>query len=156
MSYIILSKYSPDNQAHVYRIAKNQNDLNYLNIIQSDYNIVEISEEDFDAIRTYAKYPITYENGIISYDNLLPIHFTDKEIIQNYIETYKNNIKIFLDGNQTHPYFNMWNDYYNQLHDLKEQLNNLEFNELNFPSNKSLTQYFDDLGKVSLNILQLP
>jgi hypothetical protein len=50
----------------------------------------------------------------------------------------------------------MWNDYYNQLNDLIVELSNLEFNDLNFPTNKSLVQYFDDLGKLSLSPLQLP
>ena len=141
---------------NMYRIAKDKTDLDQLNIIKTDYNIVEESEENFNFVRNDTKYPIAYNNGIISYGDVFPNYFASRESIQKYLENFNENIKVFLDQNKTHPQFNMWNDYYNQLNDLIVELSNLEFNDLNFPTNKSLVQYFDDLGKLSLSPLQLP
>jgi hypothetical protein len=36
------------------------------------------------------------------------------------------------------------------------QLNNLNLDSITYPLNKSLEQYFSDLGQTSLNPLQIP
>ena len=72
------------------------------------------------------------------YDNLL-----------FYIDNLKYQIKNFTDNNPNHPLFSRWTNYYTQL-------NNLNLDSVTYPLNKSLEQYFDDLGQPSYNILQLP
>jgi hypothetical protein len=157
MAYIILIKNIVDNKAYLHSLAKDQNDLNCLSITSSNYTIVEESEENFNAVKNGTKYPVTYDNSVISYENVTP-YFHNKEALQNYIEEFKNKIKIFTDNdiNKTKPSLETWNNYYNQLNDLSVELSNPEFNALQFPLEKSLEQYFDDLGKTSLNPLQLP
>jgi hypothetical protein len=161
MAYIILVKNiaDNDNEARVYNIAEDKDALDYLNIIPSDYTIVEESEENFNAVKNGTKYPLTYNNGIISYADVTP-YFHNKENLQQHIENLKKQIKTFTENNlnKTKTCWNMWNDYYNQLEELNVQLNDPEFlaEEDSFPMEKSLEQYFDELGKTSLNILQLP
>ena len=157
VAYIILIKNTVDNKAYLYSIAKDKNDLDCLNIIKSDYTIIEESEKNFNDIKNGTKYPVTYNNGVISYEDVTP-YFHNKEALQNYIEKFKIKIKIFTDNdlNKINLCFNMWNNYYNQLNDLSVELNKPEFNAIQFPLEKSLEQYFDDLGKTSLNPLQLP
>jgi hypothetical protein len=45
--------------------------------------------------------------------------------------------------------YSKWKNYY-------DQLSSLDLNTIQYPLNKSLEQYFKDLGQPSLNILQLP
>ena len=159
MAYIVLAKNiaNNDNEALLYNIAKDKNDLDCLNIIPSDYIIVEESEENFNAVKNGIKYPVTYDNSVISYENVTP-YFHNKEDLQNYINQFKKKIKTFTDNdlNKTKTCWNMWEDYYNQLEELNVQLNDLEFLKDDFPMEKSLQQYFDDLGKISLSPLQIP
>jgi cell fate (sporulation/competence/biofilm development) regulator YlbF (YheA/YmcA/DUF963 family) len=159
MAYIVLAKNiaNNDNEALLYNIAKDKNDLDCLNIIPSDYIIVEESEENFNAVKNGTKYPATYNKGVISYDDVTS-YFHNKEDLQNYINQFKKKIKTFTDNdlNKTKTCWNTWDDYYNQLEELNVQLNDLEFLKDDFPMEKSLEQYFDDLGKISLSPLQIP
>ena len=77
-----------------------------------------------------------------------PISFT-KENFKLIVEQNKNQIKNFLDNNVNHSFFNDWNNYYNEL-------NNIDINSIVFPLNKTLEQYFKDLGKICYHPLQLP
>jgi cell fate (sporulation/competence/biofilm development) regulator YlbF (YheA/YmcA/DUF963 family) len=157
MVYIILIKNIVDNKAYLHSLAKDQNDLNCLSITSSNYTIVEESEENFNAVKNGTKYPATYNKGVISYDDVTS-YFHNKEDLQNYINQFKKKIKTFTDNdlNKTKTCWNMWEDYYNQLEELNVQLNDLEFLKDDFPMEKSLQQYFDDLGKISLSPLQIP
>jgi hypothetical protein len=148
MSYFIFKKNSDGIDNTIYRIAENQSDLNAINIIESDYKIIEDSQENFNFVKLNNKFPFKYNNNAIVYINLTNA-FGPTEL-KAYIEDRKKSIKSFLDNNPpSHPLFNQWNDYYNQL-------NNLNLDSITFPLIKSLEQYFFDLGQPSLNILQLP
>jgi hypothetical protein len=148
MPYFIFNKDSYNVEGTIYRIAENQSDLNNINIIQSDYKIIQDSQENFNSVKLSNKYPLKYNNdNTITYKDSQE-NFT-KQSLKNYIEMYKKNIKLFLDNNPNHPLFNQWNNYYNQL-------NNLDLESITYPLNKSLEQYFDDLGQTSLNPLQIP
>jgi hypothetical protein len=148
MSFFIFSKDLDNISNTIYRIAENQSDLNNLNIIQSDYKVIEDSESNFNLVKFGNKVVDKYNNDIITYIDQ-SVLFTNKEILQNYITNYKVQIKQFTNNNPTHPLLSLWNNYYNQL-------NNLNLDNINYPLDKSLEQYFNDLGQPSLNPLQLP
>jgi hypothetical protein len=148
MSFFIFSKDLDNISNTIYRIAENQSDLNNLNIIQSDYKVIEDSESNFNLVKFGNKVVDKYNNDIITYIDQ-SVLFTNKEILQNYITNYKVQIKQFTNNNPTHSLLNLWNNYYNQL-------NNLNLDNINYPLDKSLEQYFNDLGQPSLNPLQLP
>ena len=131
-----------------YKIAENQNDLNNLNIIQSDYKIIEDSQENFNAVKYKTKSIDKYNSNQIFYEDS-SIKFMNKEELSNYIVLTKTAIQMFLDSNQNHSLYNQWNNY-------KNQITNLNLNNITYPLNKSLEQYFNDLGQPSFNILQLP
>jgi hypothetical protein len=65
------------------------------------------------------------------------------------VENIKNLINFFKENNSNHPSFEIWSNYYNQL-------NNLNLDSISYPLDKSLEQYFNDLGQPSYNILQMP
>jgi hypothetical protein len=169
MAYFIFKKNSDDIENTLYRIAENYSDLNNLNIIQSDYKIIEDSQTNFDAVKYGTKNVLKYNNDIIIYkiketdpdgrvtksffndtlDNENNVIVPAKENLNNYITYNKKIIKDFLDNNKNHPLFNIWNDYYNQL-------NTLNLDNITYPLEKSLEQYFKDQNKISLHTLQIP
>jgi hypothetical protein len=148
MSYFIFTKNTENSVGGLYRIAENQSDLDNLNIFKSDYKILEVSQTDFNLIKFQNKFPLIDNNYNISYINLHEFNF-EKNALQNQIKDNKKIIKEFLDNNPNHSLFNRWNNYYNQLQ-------NLNLDSIIYPLNKSLEQYFNDLGQLSLNILQIP
>jgi mRNA-degrading endonuclease YafQ of YafQ-DinJ toxin-antitoxin module len=148
MAYFIFNKNLDNIEGTFYKIAENQNDLNNLNILQSDYKIIEDSQLNFNLVKYRTKSPIKYNNNNITYidENF---SFENKESLQNYINNFKNEIEQFTKNNSNHPLSSRWNDYY-------IQLINFNINNINYPLNKSLEQYFNDLGQPSLNPLQIP
>jgi hypothetical protein len=69
--------------------------------------------------------------------------------MEDEIKEKKKLIKQYLENNPKHLLFNRWNSYYNQL-------NNVNVDSITYPLNKTLQEYFNDLGQPSYNILQLP
>ena len=155
MAYFIFRKNFDNIEGTLYKIAENQSDFNNLNIVNSDYKIIEDSQYTFDQIKFGSKIPVNYNNNVITYldaplfkDNESFL-YTEKKLLQDYIDNLKQQIKQFTVNNPNHPLFSRWNDYYNQL-------NNLNLDSITYPLHKSLEQYFNDLGQPSYNILQLP
>ena len=148
MAYLIFLKDTNNIEGAVYRIAETQNDLDNLNIIKTDYKIIEISNDDFNLVRINNKEALKYNNNNEVIFNNLQYVFNELPL-KNYVENFKIKIKNFLDNNPNHLFFNKWNDYYTQL-------NNLNLKNITYPLNKSLEQYFYDLNQISLNPLQLP
>jgi hypothetical protein len=148
MAFFIFNKNQGDQSGNLYRIAENQSDLNNLNILQGDYKIIEDSQNNFNDVKLNNKIINGYNNETISYENINTL-YNNKDLLNSHIKNTKKSIKDFLDSNINHPLFNQWNNYYNQL-------NNLNLDNITYPLNKSLEQYFNDLGQPSFNILQLP
>ncbi len=152
MAYFVFSKNLDNVSGTLYRIAENESDFNNLNIIKSEYKIIEDSEENFNLIKFGNKYIDKYINNDIIYMDLISsyeILFKRKDKLQIYVDNFKKQIKEFTDNNINHPLFDRWNNYYNQL-------NNLNLDNITYPLKKSLEQYFNDLGQPSLNPLQIP
>jgi len=147
MSYFIFNKNQENLDGVIYKIAETEVDLNNLNIIKTDYKIIEDTQENFDNVKLNKKIVIKYINNTITYID--EIHNFNKDSLKIYVENFKKQIQTFLNNNYNHPLLSKWNNYYNQL-------NNLNLDNITYPLNKSLEQYFNDLGQPSLNPLQLP
>lgn len=146
MAYFIFTKNLDNVDGTIYRIAENQSDLNNLNIIQSNYTIIEDSQTNFDLVKLGNKCVVKYNNGVITYiDQTISFN---KNLLQDYVNGFKQEIKQFTNNNPNHPLFSLWNNYYTQL-------NNLNLDSITYPLNKSLEQYFIDMGQPSLNPLQV-
>jgi hypothetical protein len=148
MSYFIFAKDLDNVEGTIYRIAENQDDLNNLNIIQSIYKIIEDSPTNFNLVKFGNKFPKKYNNNVITYTDET-VSYALKENLNSYVEGVKTAIKDFTNNNPNHSLFSRWDNYYNQL-------NNLNLNNISYPLNKSLEQYFNDLGQPSFNPLQIP
>jgi hypothetical protein len=148
MAYFIFLKNLDNIPGSIYRIAENQSDLDNLNINKLDYKIIEDSEVNFNSVKYGTKFLEKYSGNTISYIDSA-IVFENKNILNNYITNTKNLTKIFLDNNKNHLLFNNWNNYYNQL-------TNLNLDDIIYPLNTSLEQYFKDQNQSSYHPLQLP
>jgi hypothetical protein len=148
MVYFIFLKNLDNVYGTISRIAENESDLNNLNIVKTDYKIIENSQANFDLVKYGTKYPSKYNNDNIIFEDAISIFNTKKEL-QDSINFFKQQIKQFLDNNSNHSLFTRWSDYYNQL-------NNLNLNNITYPLNISLEQYLKDQGQNSLSPLQLP
>jgi len=165
MSYFIFLKNSDNIEGTCFRIAENEFDLNNLNLNKDDYKIIEESQNNFDLVKYGNKTPLEYNNNIITYIDM-DINFKDviftnpktgeqkidtpaKVFLEEYIENFKKQIKLFTNNNKNHVLFSKWDNYYNQL-------NSLNLDSIEFPLNKSLEQYFKDQNLPSLNPLQIP
>jgi hypothetical protein len=148
MSFFVFTKNMDDVQGSIYKIAKNQSDLDNLNIIKSDYKIIQDLELDFNLIQLDNKYPLKYNNNIITYIDVSHV-FKDKKTLDASLENKKNLIQNFINNNESHNLFQQWSNYL-------IQLNSLNLDNINYPFNISIEQYFSNLGQPSFNILQLP
>jgi len=148
MSYFIFTKNFENITGYLYRIAENKIDLDNLNLNLTHYKVIEDNQINFNEIKYGNKIVLNYSNDKLNtIDN--SFSFSNKESLQSYIKMIKEAIKPFIENNKNHVNFNIWNNYYNQL-------NNLNLDSITYPLNKSLEQYFNDLGQPSYNILQLP
>jgi len=148
MAYFIFNKYSENEDNFLYKIAENLSDLNNLNIIKEDYKIIEDTQENFNFVKLNKKNILKCSGENIVYVEKVNL-IKDKSGIEYKINAEKELIQEFLQNNSNHLLFNRWNNYLNQL-------NNLNLDSIIYPLNKSLEEYFNDLGQPSFNILQLP
>lgn len=148
MAYFVFQKDSDNLEGTLCKIAENQSDLDLLNINKSDYKIIEDSFSNFSDVKLNKKIAVSYNNNVITYNNL-------NTVFQNYIELQSNidnqikSIEQFLNNNSNHSQYSIWNNYKNQLKSLKVK-------NIQYPLNKSLEQYLNDSGQTFLNTLQLP
>jgi hypothetical protein len=147
MYFFIFLKNSDNIEGTLYKIAQDQFDLNNLNIVQSDYKIIQDSQENFNSVKLNIKQALKYNNNIITFGSMKN-NFT-KNTLQSTVDNLKMQIQQFLNNNPNHPLLGRWNNYYNQL-------NNFNLDSITYPFNNSLEAYFNDLGQPSYNILQLP
>lgn len=148
MAFFIFQKNQNNVDGSLYRISETESDLKNLNIIESDYKIIEDNSISFENFKKNIKTALKYNNNTIEFIDL-NIEYSKKEELIKYVDNLKEYIKLFLQNNINHPYYVQWNNYLNQL-------NLLNPNTITYPLNKSLEQYFSDLGQPSYNILQLP
>ena len=147
MSYFIFLKNLDDIEGTLYKIAENESDLNFLNINKNDYKIIQDTQINFNDVKFGTKFPSKYNGDNIVFS--LQENYLNKINLEQQINNFKKVIKNFTDNNPNHPLLNRWNDYYNQL-------SSLNLDNIAYPLNKSLEQYFNDIGQPSYNILQVP
>jgi hypothetical protein len=148
MAYFVFQKNLDNISGSLYRIAENGSDFNDLNIIDSEYKVIQDSQENFDLVKYGTKFIDKYNNNIIIYADAFPF-YKDKNSLDIYISEFKKNIKFFLDTNPNHPLSNRWSSYLSQL-------SNLNTATIQYPLSISLEQYFKNISQTSLNPLQLP
>jgi hypothetical protein len=152
MAYFIFTKNCDNIENTLLAIVENEATLNYSSFNENNYKIIEVSQNDFNNVKYGITYPVSYNNNVVNYLNIIyseeNTNFSKKEELQNYIKQVKSRIKMFTEANPNHALFNQWNNYSNQLDAL-----NLE--EISYPLIKSLEQHLTDTGQEALHPLQI-
>jgi len=148
MAYFIFTKDSDNLEGTCYQITENISDLNNLNIDQSNYKIIEDSIDNFNAVKYGTKDIVSYSGNIITFKSITSVYKT-KQDLKGYIDEVIRFTSNFLKNNINHPQFNQFNNYSNQL-------KNLNLDNIVYPLNISLEQYFKDQNLPSFHTLQIP
>ena len=83
MAYFIFQKNLDNIEGSLYKIAENEVDFDNLNIIDSDYKIIQDSQSNFNEVKYRTKNPISYSGDTINYsDN--NIIYNDKNFLKSY------------------------------------------------------------------------
>lgn len=147
MTYFIYNKIN----LNIYKIAENDSDLSYLNIIEDQYLTVQASQEDFNAVKLNLKTILPY-NGTSNQLIDQPLLY-DKDQVKQYVQDFGYLIKRFLNNNPQSVLFSRWQNYLNFI-------NSVDINAMYLPpkflSTQTFEQYVQSTGNPFYCILQLP
>jgi len=156
MSYFIFQKNMDNIEGSLFRIAENSSDLNSLNLIESDYKIIEDSLENFNNVKLNLKAVVNYVDNAIIYQDAVNILTRDSLLLD--ILSIKKSIEVFNVNGKNNPLFGKINNYYNLIASL--DVNTVIPIDVNTGKqillNKSLEKYLHDLGNDVINTLQIP
>lgn len=150
MAYLIFHKDLENSEGSLYRIAENDIDLNNLNCNLNLYKIIIIDQQTFNEIKLNKKIPIKYNGDEVTYfnDTYVP-KYLNKESLKNYINRITSTINNYLLSNENHINYTKWKNYLNQL-------NQINLDNITYPLNITLEEYFNNNNQISLNTLQIP
>jgi len=148
MAYFIFTKNLNNEENTLYRIAENLSDLNNLNIDQSNYKIIEVTQNNFNDVKFGLKFPKSYNENSITFIDV-DSSLLNKKVTEKILTNLKEKINEFLKENKNHILYSVWNNYY-------IELNSFDSETITYPLNKSLEKHLSDLGKNSYSIFQLP
>lgn len=145
----------------IVKIAANDADRDALNLDLSHYNVVSVTEDQFNSVRSNEK-NINYDGTTLTLTGRTEeVGDIDPEIgpatsvslsqteLENTLSKIKQELKNFLDNNSGHTKFNELQNYYNYL-------DTLDMSTLTFPLDKSWEQYCIDNSIAFVHPLQIP
>tara|TARA_R100000664_G_scaffold34172_1_gene54624 strand:- start:4726 stop:5157 length:432 start_codon:yes stop_codon:yes gene_type:complete len=133
----------------VYKIAANDSDKDDLNIPPNFYDIITISDSEFNNIRINNATVVVNGTSATVTEDTEKLRFNDKEELDSYLETVKFVAKSFLDVNVGHP-------KYSEVADYLSYLNNLDTSALSYPMLSSWEEYCNTNSITFLSTLQIP
>ena len=156
MAYFI---FNTDNW--IVKIAANDADRDALNLDLSNYNVVSVTEDQFNSVRSNEK-NINYDGTTLTLTGRTEeVGDIDPEIgpatsvslsqtdLEYTLGNIKKELKNFLDNNSGHTKFSELQNYYNYL-------DTLDMSTLTFPLNKYWEQYCIDNSIAFVHPLQIP
>lgn len=151
MAYYIFQN-DGDNK-NIVKVAENETDKNNLNIVQSQYKIIENTDIDFDKVKT-GEIEITNWSGTdtINYNTItISSCATEASHLEDAIDLRLAPIKTYLDNNSGHADYTKWNSYKTQLETLKAASGSQTY-----PMDNNVEKHFKANSQNYYNILQLP
>ena len=154
MAYIISTNNS------IYKIAANDSDKNSLNCFLDDFNVITISDSDFNNLRlNIAMATIEGDSATVALHNQpsgdeenpveFVIGFENQSSLDSYLDIVKNTCKSFLDSNSGHSKYSEIENYYNYL-------STLDTSTITYPTNCTWEEYCNNNSIPFLNTLQIP
>lgn len=149
MAYILFDNFN----STPYRIAANDSDLGNLNYSTDLYNVVDVSDSDFESVRQNLK-SASYSGGTISYADLnppsgQPAGFDDAASLEAYFDIVNAEIDQFLTSEVSNPMASGIKDY-------QTYLKGLDTSTLTFPMTATWEKYCSDNSISYYHPLQIP
>jgi len=148
MSYFI---YNIAANLNIYKIAENDSDLNYLNLPPDQYLKVNVSQENFNLVKSNTKRILNYNGSSVELVDTNYIYTRSQ--LSDYINQLLVFINYFLQAQPQSGKYNQWLDYYNYLNSLN--INTIIPTEKGI-LNTSLEKYIESTGNPYYSILQIP
>lgn len=142
MKYFIFN-----NDNNLWKIAGSESDKNSLNANLDNYNVVEVTDDQFNKVRL-SKADANYDGSTVTLQNRetggeTEIHY--KTIIKDLINT----CDIFLLANESHT-------MYNEIRDYRNYLAAFDTSTISFPSNMTWEEYCNTNSITFFHSLQIP
>jgi hypothetical protein len=148
----IFVKNLEDKMGSLYRIAKNDQELNSFNLFIENYKIIEVTDEDWNNVVTNSKQAISYNsNNIISYEDL-DISISDEFSFVKEIELRVNIIEKNIEKYNDSSLKSSWITYKNYLLSLDPRGRE----DVTYPINSSIEKIAVDNGIEIFHPLQFP
>jgi predicted ribosome quality control (RQC) complex YloA/Tae2 family protein len=144
MTYFICTK-----QDNLYKICENFLDLNSMNIFLTDYNIIEVSQDNYNAFKLGTKKISSIVNNTINFEDDIQ-SFQTKEQLQKYLKTLNDSLNNFLTEK------NKNNSFYEKILNYRNLLQNTKIEDYPIPMSYSVEKFFYDLGKTSFSLIEIP
>jgi hypothetical protein len=151
MAKIIFVKNSENKIGSVCHIAQDQNFLDSnKNFDEATVDIIDITTEEFNAIKNGEKSIISHNGGTVTYDTR--DSSLDFFITENSLKTY---IDVLLERFETYLNFNSSKPLATTVTAYVDWLKNLDTSSLVFPLNTSFEKYASDQGANPIHLLEL-
>lgn len=151
MAYIIFQKDTEDTLGTYYRIAANDADKTALDIDESNYKIIDVSDTDFGNVRNGTKEIRSYNGNTITYADST-YGWPAKSDLQEYADDVKQICQNFVDNHSSsHAFYDRVNNYLTVLSasDLLDDITT-------WPYTSSLESFLAGKSVAYLNPLQIP
>ena len=140
------------NSSDLYRIAENEDFLNKnKNFIENEYDLVPVSQNDFDALRLQKKSILNRTGNTVTLENI-SVSFSSVVEMQKELNNYISIIDNYLINNSNKPLVNDLILYKNYLKTINPSALITETNKV---LNSSIEEYVENQGIKSINLLQL-
>ena len=147
MAYLLFKKELEDEAGSFYKLVENDDALSGINHNLDSLKKITINAATFKNVNLGKKFPKSFKGDTVTYDDLS--YSLDKSTVENQIKIIVGQIDDFLKSNSGHAQYDKWNNY-------KTQLNSLNLDDLTYPLETTLEEYFDDNSQTALSSLQLP
>jgi hypothetical protein len=133
----------------LFAIAANQEALDKLNIIQSQYTIVDGSDDLFNKVRLNKSWAQFDGTNIIENSFLLPGEvsrrpFMTESNLKNYIDQIKNIINYYLQSNTS-----------TEIQNYLTFIESIQTSSISFPMTQTFEEYVESQGITAINSLQI-
>lgn len=141
MAYFIFNNNS------LFKISSNDTDRSNLNIIEDDYIIKNVSDENFNDVKLHKKTATLVNDSVVITD--MSNSFLNQKQLEHYFKNIISAIDSFLGSNENHPMFNDIETY-------KSTLEVFDTSSITYPYDKSWEEYCNDNSITFISPLQIP
>lgn len=149
MAYLLFSKNTQPSHSTLHTMIETEALLNESKIIQNDYIIKIISQNDFNSLKNETKHISSVVGDVVNFENNSITTIESKESFDSHINFLKEELSTYVSNK------NVKESFKNLANTFKTTLNTIDSNTITFPLNQNLYQYLDSQSLPYCNPLQL-